>query len=199
MTQAKVTDILTEIQELLTNAIVEDAVITIQTAATVRVPFRTTTDQVTLPGSGGQAYAAQDEVSDNATGGSATPLNFADAVSAVGGSGFIVKAVIEASTATVANAVFRLWLFNAAPTMYGNDSPYQLDAADKAKRVGYVDFALITEGTGSDSAYGLDDGLRMAFTCDAADADLYGVLVAKAGYVWTNAQTFDITLTIEEA
>lgn len=175
--------------------VVPTGTIAIDTVQLTAVPAEATAT-VTLPGVGG-TYAAQDEVSDNAVGGSATPLNFADLAAAVGGSGVIVKAVIEASTAVVANAVFRLWLFHTAPTMYGNDSPYQLDAADKAKRVGYIDFALITEGTGSDSAYGLDDGLRMYFTCAAADRDLYGVLVAKAGYVWAAAQTFDITLTVE--
>lgn len=168
-----------------------------QSAITIS-PLSKVTAAITLPGAGG-TYAAQDEVSNNATGGSATPFNWPDIVLANADTGYIVKAVIECSSPTVANAVFRLWLFNAAPTMYGNDSPYQLDAADKAKRIGYVDFALITEGTGSDAAYGLDDGVRLAFKAAAADRDLYGILVAKAAYVWTAAQTFDITLIVEQA
>ncbi|MGH2360442.1 MAG: hypothetical protein ACRDGM_07860 [bacterium] len=172
-------------------------------SALLSLPLANASDAMTLPLVGG-TYAAQDEVSDSAVGAMATPLNFANVVDGVGKSGYIVKAILEsvsgAATFVVTNAVFRLWLFNAAPTtMFGNDSAFQLDAADKAKRVGYVDFALVTEGTGSDTGYGLDDGLRMAFTCDAGDVDLYGVLVAKAAYVWTASQTFDVFLTIEGA
>lgn len=156
------------------------------------------------PASGEGAFAAQDEISDNATGGSATPLHFIDVVPANGGTGYIVKAELEtvsgAATFVVTNAVFRLWLLNAAPAaMFGNDSPFQLDAADEAKRVGYVDFALVTEGTGSDTGYGLDDGLRLAFQCAGGSKDLFGVLVAKAAYTWTNSQTWKVKLTVEPA
>jgi hypothetical protein len=187
----KIDEILDDIRTLLEGEAVVTTFVTAQ-------PLVSQTQTLTLPGVGG-TYAAQDEVSDHATGGSATPLHWTDLVAANGDTGYIVKATIEASTAVVANAVFRLWLFNAAPTMYGNDSPYQLDAADQAKRVGYIDFALVTEGTGSDAAYGLDDGLRLAFKTATADRDLFGILVAKAGYVWAAAQTFNVTLTIETA
>jgi hypothetical protein len=167
-------------------------------------PLVLVTDSFTQPASGGGAFAAQDEVSDNATGGSATPLHFVNVVAANGDTGYIVLASLEsvsgAATFVTTNAVFRLWLFNAAPTaMFGNDSPFQLDAADKAKRIVFIDFALITEGTGSDTGYGLDDGIRVAFKCDPASRDLWGVIVAKAAYVWTNSQTWDVRLIVELA
>lgn len=190
-TKRKLDAILESIEELLGGSAVVTTFVTAQ-------PLVEQTQTLTLPGAGG-TYAAQDEVSNNAVAGSATPLHWTDLVAANGDTGYIVKAVIEASTAVVANGVFRLWLFNAAPTMYGNDAQYQLDATDQAKRVGYIDFALVTEGTGSDSAYAIDDGLRLAFKTAAADRDLFGILVAKAGYVWAAAQTFKITLTIETA
>lgn len=188
-TKRKLDAILESIEGLMTDG----ALVTVAAAALVQQ-----TQTLTLPGSGG-TYAAKDEVSDNATGGSATPLHWTNIAAANAGTGYLVKAQIEASTAVVANATFRLWLFNAAPTMYGNDSPYQLDAADQAKRIGYVDVTLVTEGTGSDGAYAVDDGLRLAFKTGAASRDLYGILVAEAAYVWAAAQTFKITLTAELA
>lgn len=162
-------------------------------------PLVRQTQVLTLPGTGG-TYAAQDEVSDAAAAGSVVPIHWTNVVPANGGTGYIVKAQLDVSTATVTNGVFRLWLFNAAPSANnGNDAPFVFRKADKAKRIGYVDFALITEGAGSDGAYALDDGLRLAFTCDAASRDIYGILVAKAAYVWTAAQTFDVTLEVELA
>lgn len=144
------------------------------------------------------AYAAQDEVSTTTVAGTTAPLQFEGAARAKGGDGWIVKAVLECSSPTVANGVFRLWLFNAAPTMFGDNAAYQLDAADIAKRVAYVDLALITEGTGSDAAYALDDGLRTAFKCAADSRDLWGVLVAKGAYVPTSGETFTVTLVTDD-
>lgn len=181
--------------QAMTDAVLDEATLNFNIAA---LPLVTKSSSITLPAAGG-TYAAQDEVSNHATGGSVTPFNFADLVAANGDSGYIVKATIEANTAIVANAVFRLWLFNATPVANGNDSQYQLDATDKAKRVGYIDFALLTEGTGSDSAYGLDDGVRLAIHTAAADRDLYGLLVAKAAYVWGAGQVIEIALTVEQA
>lgn len=181
--------------QAITDAVADEATITFNVIAN---PLVKVTASMTLPAAGG-TYAAQDEISNHATGGSVTPLNFADVAAANGGTGYIVKAVIETSTAVVANAILRLWLFSVSPTAYGNDSPLQIDYADRAKRVGYIDFALLTEGTGSDGAYALDDGIRLAFKTDAADRDLYGLLEAKAGYVWGAAQTFEITLLAELA
>lgn len=162
-------------------------------------PLVKQTQTLTLPGTGG-TYAAQDEVSNSATAGSVVPITFTNMVPANAGTGYLVKAVLEASTPTVANAIFRLWLYNAAPpTLNGNDAQLVFRKADKAKRIGYVDFALITEGTGSDGAYALDDGLRLAFQADVAARNLYGVLEAKAAYAWTASQTFDVTLIVEAA
>lgn len=158
-------------------------------------PLLTSEVTLTLPGVGG-TYAAQDAVS----AASPAPLLFENVHTEEGGTGYIVKAWIESSTAIVANGVFRLWLFNAAPTNpAANDAAQPFLKADKAKRIGYIDFALLTEGTGSDGAYALDDGLRLPFTCAEDDTDLYGIVIAKAGYVWGAAQTLDFGLMTELA
>lgn len=172
--------------------------LTLSAPVTVSPLFKQT-QTVTLPAVGG-TYAVNDEVSNSATAGSVVPMTFTNVVPANGGTGYIVKAVLEASTPTVAAGVFRLWLYNQTPGPFsGNDAQFVFRKANKDKRIGFVDFALVTEGTGSDGAYGLDDGLRLAFQADIAARNLYGILVAKSTYAWTAAQTFDVTLIAEVA
>ncbi len=161
-------------------------------------PLIKVTDTFTRPNTATQ-YAAQDEVSNNATQASAVPLHFANVAAANAGTGYLVKAVLEFSRNVVTNAVFRLWLFNAAPTMVGDNLAYSLLHSERAARVGYVDFALLTEGGSSDCAEGLDDGLRLAFKCGAASRDLWGVLVAKAAYTPAGLEVVTVYLTAELA
>lgn len=149
------------------------------------------------------AYAAQDEVSNSTTQGSAVALTFADVVADNAATGYLVKASLKVTaigaTAPTTNATFRLWLFDAAPTMVGDNVAYPLLSAELAKAIGYVDFTLITEGTGSTALYGLDDGIRLAFKCGAASKNLYGLLLAKAAYVGTAQSVWTVELTAERA
>jgi hypothetical protein len=118
-----------------------------------------------------------------------------------GDTGYVVKATLrfDVAAVSVTNAVFRLWLFTAAPTMVGDNVAWPLLTADLANAVGYVDFALITEGAGSSGAYGLDDGLRLAFKCGVASKDLYGILIAKAAFTPITSTVVTASLTVELA
>ncbi len=175
----------------------DDGKFSLSTPITIQPP-KSSTATLTLPGVGG-TYAAADEVSNNATAGSVTPLHFADVVNNAGDSAYLVKLTVEVSTAVVSSSIFRLWLFNtSALTFNGNDSPYVFRKAEKGKRVAYIDFSLVTEGTGSDGAYALNDGERTLIETAAAP-DLWGIVVAKGAYVWAAAQTFDFTLDFELA
>jgi hypothetical protein len=148
-------------------------------------------------------YAAQDEISDTTVAGSVTILNFANLVNEDAGSGYIIKAILRvtaiAATASTTNAVFRLLLFDTAPTPVGDNAAFPLLSADALKEVCYIDFAQITEGTGSTALYGLDDGVRTAFKCAAGARNLRGLLVAKAAYTPTAQSVWTIELMTEPA
>jgi hypothetical protein len=148
-------------------------------------------------------YAAQDEVSNNTVQGSAAALTFSNVVAANGNTGYIVKATLRVTsipaTASATNAVFRLWIFDTAPTMVGDNVAWPLLTAELAKALGFVDFSLVTEGTGSTALYGLDDGLRLPFQCDAASKNLYGLILAKAGYTPTAQSIWTVHLMAELA
>jgi hypothetical protein len=181
--------------QAIADAVAEEAAITFNVIAS---PLVKVTDTFTRPNTTTQ-YLAADEVSNHATQASAVPLHFVGVVGANAGTGYLVKAVLEFSRNVTTNAIFRLWLFNAAPTMVGDNLAYSLLHSERAARVGYVDFALITEGGSSDCAEALDDGLRLAFKCGAASKDLWGVLVAKAGYTPAGLEVVTVYLVVETA
>lgn len=166
---------LVEIRDLLQGG----AAITLQSPIT-SAPLVKVTDSFTRPNTTTQ-YTASDEVSNNAAQASAVPLHFANVVSANGATGYVVHAALEISSKNVTNASFRLYLFNAAPVMVGDNVAYSLLHAERAARVGFIDFTLTSEGGSSDCAEG-EDTIKRAFKCGAASKDLWGVLVAKAGY-----------------
>lgn len=156
-------------------------------------------DEFTRPNTNTQ-YTSSDEVSNNATQVSAVPLHFVNVVANVGDTGYVVKAVLNIGNKATTNAVFRLRLFNAVPVMVGDNLPWTLLQAVRAERQGYVDFALVTEDTAnSNAAEGLDDGLRLPFKCGVASKDMWGIIIAKAGYTPTGLEVVTVTLTVELA
>lgn len=149
------------------------------------------------------SYTAGDEVSNNATQGSAVALNFADVVAANGETGYVVKAMLKVTgitaPASATNGSFRLYLFDTVPTMVGDNAPLLWTDALCAHYVGNVDFVALTGPGNSTALFMLDDGLRLAFKCDAADVDLYGILTAQAGYAPVLNSTWTIDLLVERA
>lgn len=148
-------------------------------------------------------YTAGDEVSNNASQGSAVALNFPNVVAANGETGYVVKGILKVTGITApaspTNALYRLLLFDTLPTMVGDNAPLLLTDALAAHLTCYVDFAAITGPGNSTALYCLDDGLRTAFKCDAADVDLYGILTAQAGYSPILNSTWTIDLLLERA
>lgn len=149
------------------------------------------------------SYTTGDEVSNNATQGSAVALNFANVVDSNGKTGYLVKAVLKVTgitaPASATNALFRLFLYDTVPTMVGDNAPLLLTDALAAHLVGFVDLAAIAGPGNSTAIYMLDDGLRLGFKCDAADVDLYGILTAQAGYAPILNSVWTIDLLIERA
>lgn len=144
------------------------------------------------------AYAANDEVSNNATQASAAPMTFAGCARVNAGSGYVTKVRLFTDNKTVTNGTFRLWLFNATPTMVGDNAAYALLYAERAAHVGYVDLTLQTEdGTASTGAQAIDATVRIPFVCAAASTALYGILLAKGAYTPASGQNLYVELTLE--
>jgi hypothetical protein len=141
-------------------------------------------------------YAASDAVTDSTS--APTVRTFSSCARKNAGSGYITKARLMKSTATTTNASFRLWVYNASPTAINDNAQFTLLWANRASRIGYVDFTLTTEGTGSDSAGAVVADIRIPFVCAAGSKALYGRLEAKAAYTPGSGESFFIELTLEQ-
>lgn len=137
-------------------------------------------------------YAANDVV------GNGSVVTFQNVGAEEGGSGYITNVRLVKSTATITNAVFRLWLYSEAPTPIADNAPFTLLWVNRAKRLGYVDLACTTEGTGSDSASAFVTNLNLKFMCGAASRNLWGVLEAKQAYAPGASEVFWLEVTADQ-
>jgi hypothetical protein len=141
------------------------------------------------------AYAAKDAVSDSTS--APTVLTFSKLARVQGGSGYIVKARLMTNQSTNV-ARFRLHLYHTAPTAINDNAAHTLLWANRAARIGWIDFAACqTEGTGSDAANALNDTVRLPFSCADTSRHLYGLLEAIDAFTPASAQVFFIELTAD--
>lgn len=143
------------------------------------------------------AYTAGDEISDIASS-SAHPWVFANAGLAVGGSGRITKVRLQASDPLCVSQIFRLYLFDTAPAMVGDNLAYALLAAEFAGRDDYIDIGPLITSVGAGVAEMAHD-LGKDYVCAAASTSLYGVLVIQNAYSPLSAGTFRLELTVRRA
>lgn len=127
------------------------------------------------------AYTIGDNVSNNTTAGSVTPLSFALSASA----GTIQRIRIRKSNEAVATPTIRLWLFESSPTPGSGDNA--AFAQPLAASVGYVDVPIISAG--SDDAVGWED-CHIPVTAATA----YGLLQTQSAFTPASAETFTVTL-----
>ena len=120
----------------------------------VRLLSREATATVTRPANT-TPYSVQDVVSNSTT--TPTILTFANCFLEPGGHADIVKARVFTNSATaMLGAVIRLHLYHTAPDAVADNAQFPLLWANRARRVGFIDFpALATAGTGSDAASAL--------------------------------------------
>jgi hypothetical protein len=137
------------------------------------------------------AYAANDGVT-NATS-SPSPITFANAVQAAGLGAVLRTAIMRKSTTTVANASFRLYLFDTTPGTVPNDNAaYSIPIVDVANLIGTIDFSL---SAGSDCAWGVGTLLPdvQPFVV-ASGTSIFGILQALAAYAPGALEVFTIEL-----
>jgi hypothetical protein len=138
------------------------------------------------------AYAAGDAVS-NATSSPAI-LQFPGAARAAGASGLtlLVRHVKSSTTA----ASFRLWLYRGAVAAVNDNVQFPLLWANRSSRIGYVDLAHSTAGTGSDCSEGLATFVLLPFSL--VGTALFGQLTTTAGYTPASGEQHFIELAIAQ-
>lgn len=138
-------------------------------------------------------YAANDVLSNDAGAGAGDPWLFTGLARVSGGSGVITRAVIT-SNVEAWTPRLRLWLFNAAPssaTEQDDNSAFLLDADDKTKLIGYIDFDASADAGEVSVTQNLD--VRMTFKA-VGSANIYGILQTLDAF--TN-ETAGMLVTIE--
>jgi hypothetical protein len=137
------------------------------------------------------AYASGDIVANSTTAGSVVPLNFPNVSNGIGHSLQIRRVRIGKSGTSVANASFRLHLFNVLPTVGSGDNAAISISTGMAKYLGQVD---VTVG----QAFG--DGAAGQATTEinchpvGGASNLYGLLEARGAYTPASAEVFTISL-----
>jgi len=141
------------------------------------------------------AYAAKDAVSNSTS--SPTVLTFTGMARVSGGGGKIrvARLLTDQSTNT---SLFRLHLFRTAPTAINDNAAYTLLWANRANRIGFIDFAALqTEGSGSDAAAGINRYADLEFVTSGS-ANLFGMLEVLGAFTPTSGQNFYIELLAEQ-
>ena len=158
---------------------------TVRVAATFARPADTT------------AYAALDTVSTSTS--APVVITFSGMARVNAGSGYITKARIMTDQKTN-SARFRLHLFHTAPTLTNDNAAFPLLWADRANRVGKIDFSPMTteDATNSTCAESLNEAVRLSFTCESANTALYGILETLDAFTPASGQNFYISLTAEQ-
>lgn len=141
------------------------------------------------------AYAAKDAVSDSTS--APTVLTFSNIARVNAGSGYITKARLMTNQSTNTTR-FRLHLYHTTPTAINDNAAWTLLWANRANRIGYIDFdSLQTEGSGSDAANALNSTVRLAFKCASASRAIYGLLETLGVFTPASGQVFFLELSSE--
>lgn len=137
------------------------------------------------------AYAALDTVSDSTS--APSVLTFATNTST---QGYITKARLMSNNVATAGVVFRLHLYHTAPTAINDNSPFALLYANRANKIGMLDFpSTATEGTGSDSIRTQNITDRLPFI--TSGTAIYGILETLTVFTPASAQQFYVELTLD--
>lgn len=145
------------------------------------------------------AYAAGDLVANSTTAGSVTPFRFY--IPRGLGKNLIVKGhrVVKSDQSDVANATFDVWLFASSPTVANGDNG--------ALSADLVAAGYLGQLAGGAMVAGSDDAIAVVSAAEtgwayhylgAADS-IYGLLEATAAYSPANAETFYVSLIIDQS
>lgn len=148
------------------------------------------------------AYAVGDSV--NTSTSAPTLITFTNAARVASGTGYITKARLTTDQSACV-AQMRLWLYNANTAFLNNDNAaFLIKYADKATRIGYIDFPALSTEAGSDCAFSFvpdsdpatPNFTALAFTADSGRS-IYGAFETKTAFTPASGQKFYVELTFE--
>jgi hypothetical protein len=141
------------------------------------------------------AYAAKDAVANSTS--APTVLTFTNLARVAAGSGYVTKARLM-TTQSPNVTQFRVHLYHTAPTAINDNAQWTLLWANRANRIGFIDFnSMQTEGSGSDAANAINGTVRLAFKCASASRNIFGLLETLGAFTPASAQSFFVELTAE--
>lgn len=140
------------------------------------------------------AYAANDAISSSTSSPAAIIFDLANCSVPAGGSGYIVKARLMTNKNDITPRI-RVHLYKSAPTQINDNSPFTLLWANRANRIGYIDFpALATAGTGSDATHSLVADLRLPFKLAAGETRLWAIIQTLDAFTPSSGQQLFFSL-----
>lgn len=142
------------------------------------------------------AYAAQDVVSNSTS--SPAVLTFAAAGRYPGSSGIILSARHMKSSTSTSGATYRLHLYRVAPTAIADNAPFTMLYANRANRVGFIDFLHSAAGAGSDCTNALSTFVNLPFLCEASTVNLFGILTVTGAYTPTSGEQHYVELHVAQ-
>jgi hypothetical protein len=141
------------------------------------------------------AYVSGDAVNNSTS--APQPLQFVSANHRGTQVGMIVGArLVKQGTGT--SGTFRLWLFRAPFTPPNDNAAFNIAWADRANRLGYIDFTSWVAGTDcAESVGALSGGNEIPFDLSSGDgSSIFGALQATAGYTPASGEQFMPELAI---
>lgn len=145
------------------------------------------------------AYAVGDLIANSTTAGSVAPMSFANIARVAAGAASIIKARLSKTSTGITGASFLLHLYGASPTVTNGDNGAWL-SAQALTYLGAFEFSLTNMKVFSDgvSCNGITQ-TGYPITVDlASGTTVYGLLEARGAYAPGNAETFTITLEVEQ-
>lgn len=144
------------------------------------------------------AYTNNDVISNSTS--APSVITFTNCASANGRGGKIIQATLIDEGGTMATPVaIDLFIFQTAPTAQNDNAGVNISDADAEKILGVVpftkDMGLVANLGGARTP---DAFSGLAFECDAASRDLYGILVARQTFSPASAAKIFIRLGIEQ-
>lgn len=136
------------------------------------------------------AYSANDSLSNSTS--APTPLSFTGIFPNSGNDGYIVAARATVQGAAFAGAL-RLHLYTSSVTAVNDNSPFTLLFANRAIKIGYIDFlGFQYGGTGSDcsESYGVFSTGSYLPAVLATGTTIYGLVEVRTAFTPTSAQQF---------
>jgi len=165
-----------------TNLPYSPRVLRIGTAAALTRPADTT------------AYAAGDAVGTAST----SNLTLSNATRNNAGGGRILAVRLFKSGTTVTNATFTVLFFNTAPTAVADNAAFNLLYAEQAYYIGEVALSTMTaRGTGGGYAFS-SISAPIWFQAASGSKSLIAVITAAAAYTPASAETFQLSVTVEQ-